>query len=249
MAVCIETSDGEQITSIKSWRAHVLYGDRVGLSRLFNGLSELACAWCAGGRDGVPEEILALLETGWEKVQIERVLASPQVPTGVGGASFWADLLLNGSTASGGLTVIVLAGNRALGSDTPLVEINPTLADDLTATVCGRRFFSKNGGPDPEFALIPSRLVLACAAALHNAKVSGASVAAVVTHEIETPATFREDIRLERSLLRAFGRTIDIDDLQPGVLNRAQRGHAPAGDPQLWLGFCTRKMPALAWVT
>lgn len=247
VAVTIQTSDGLQINSMKDWRTHVFESDPDGLSRFFKGLNEVACAWCAGGSHGVPEEVVSLFATRWSHVTIHKVVASPEVGTGVTGSTFWADLLLNVTTSDGEVVVIVLAGKRAFGLDKPLAEVGARVADDLTTAVFDRRFFSR-GRPAPELALLPSRLVLASAAATHTARQTSATAAAVIVHEIMTPATFQSDVRLGRSLLKAFARTLGIDDLQPGMLHKAARKRTLHGEPSLWLGLCVRDMPGLPWI-
>lgn len=247
MAVIIQTSDGSQINSMKDWRTHVYESDPDGLSRFFEGLDEVACAWCAGGSHGVPEEVVSLLATRWSHVAITKVVASPQVPTGVRGATFWADLVLSVTTSEGEVVVIVLAGKRAFGSDKPLAKIEASVADDLTTTVFDRRFL-KRSRPAPELALLPSRLVLASAAAFHTAKQTSAAAAAVIVHEIMTPTTFQSDVRLGRSLLKAFARTLGIEDLQPGMLVDAARKRTSPAEPSLSIGLCVRDMPGVPWI-
>jgi hypothetical protein len=210
-------------------------------------VDEVACVWCAGGSHGIPEEVVSLLATRWSHVTITKIVASPQVATGVTGLTFWADLVLNVTTSEGEVVVLVLAGKRAFGSDKPLAEIEGTVADALTRAVFDRRFFNR-GRPAPELALLPSRLVLASAAASHTAKQMGAAAAAVVVHEIVTPTTFQGDVRLGRSLLKAFARTLGIEGLQPGMLNQAARKRNLHGQPSLWIGLGVRDMPGLPWI-
>jgi hypothetical protein len=235
------------ISTLKQWRAHVFDADRDGIRRFFDGLNELASIWCAGGTRGVPEEVASLLATGWAGVNVTRIAAAPQVATGVGAAMFSADVMLNATTSAGGLIVVVLAGKLAYGSETPLVDAEPTLADGLCELVLGRRFL-KSGRPDPELARLPLRQFMASAAALHTAKTTGASAAAVIIHEIVTPATFNDDVRLGRSMLMAFVRAMGLEDLRPGVLTEARTRRRRANTPALWFGLCLREMPAMSWI-